>query len=115
MKKHVALVHGENKPFKFYTDDYCCSQKSGMNTHVESVHEEKKPTLDFQEKMSNVLKSTNDNTAQKQGDSKAMEESGCLSNFLDVEQNLDDEITIKEEWDVFEQEQEIPMLHRFTR
>ena len=57
--------------------------------------------------MSHVIDSKNDKMNQKQGDSNAKEErDNNLNTCVDVEQNLEDEITIKEEWNVFEQEQD---------
>ena len=100
MKKHIASVHEGKKPFKCDICDYSSSQKGNLKTHVASFHEEKKPTFDFQGKISHVFISKN----QKQNDSNANEESDSLNNFEDVEQNLDDDITIKEEWNVFDQE-----------
>ena len=104
MNTHVLSVHERNKPYKCDISHFSGSQKSSMNTHVESIYEGKKSTCDFHGKMSDVRKSKHDTTVQKQGHSNAMEENDILSNL--IEQNLDEEITIKEEWDVFDQEQE---------
>ena len=74
-----------------------------IHIYVESVLKEKKHTFDFHGKIPHVLNSKNDNKHQKQSNSSSKEEnSDSLSNFGDVEQSLDDEITIKEEWDVFD-------------
>jgi hypothetical protein len=78
-----------------------------MKTHIESANEKKKPSFDLHGKMSHVIYSKNDKMNQKQDDSSAKEESdNNLNTCVDVEQNLEDEITIKEEWNVFEQEQD---------
>ena len=78
-----------------------------MKSHVESAHEKQKPSFDLHGKVSHVLDSNNDKRHKKPGDSNAKEESdNNLNTSVDVEQNLDDEITIKEEWNVFEQEQD---------
>ena len=78
-----------------------------MKTHVESAHEKKNPSFDLHGKMSHVIDSKIDNRNQKQDDSNAKEENdNNLNTCVDVEQNLEDEITIKEEWNVFEQEQD---------
>ena len=85
IKSHVASVHEKKKPFKCDICGYSCSQKSSMNIHVESVHKEKKPTFDFHGKIPHVLNSKNDKKHQKQNNSNSKEESGILSDFVDVQ------------------------------
>ena len=107
LKKHVESVHEKKKPFKCDICDQTCTKRSDLKRHVESVHEKKKPSLDLHGKMSHVIDSKTDKRNQKQGESNAKEErDNNLNTCKVVEQNLDDEITIKEEWNVFEQEQD---------
>ena len=105
MNRH-ALVHEKEKLFKCDICDYSCSERSTLNIHVASFHEKKKP-FDLNKKISHVIDLKNDKRNQKPGDSSAKEErDNNLNTCVDVEQNLEDEITIKEEWNVFEQEQD---------
>ena len=43
MKTHIESVHEIKKPFKCDICEYRCSQKNDMKRHIESVHEKKEP------------------------------------------------------------------------
>jgi KRAB domain-containing zinc finger protein len=43
MKRHVASVHEEKKPFKCDIYDFSCAQRNVLKVHVASVHEGDKP------------------------------------------------------------------------
>ena len=43
MKTHIESVHEKKKPFKCDICDYSFSQKSDLKKHHESVHEGKRP------------------------------------------------------------------------
>ena len=42
MKRHIAAVYAEDKPFQCDICDYRCPQMNRMNMHFKSVHEGKK-------------------------------------------------------------------------
>ena len=43
LKSHVESVHENRKPHKCTVCNYSCSQKSTLKMHVVSVHENEKP------------------------------------------------------------------------
>ena len=79
MSRHIASVHEKQKPCNCDICDYSCYRKSQMNRHFASVHEEKTSIFNFHGKMSDVMKSNNDSTVQKQGQSNAMLPTGVRS------------------------------------
>ena len=72
MSRHIASVHEKQKPCNCDICDYSCYRKSQMNRHFASVQEEKRSIFNFHGKMSDVMKSNNDSTVQKQVQSNAM-------------------------------------------
>ena len=45
LKRHIAAVHDEEKPFKCQTCNKTFSQKANLNQHISAVHEGKKPYI----------------------------------------------------------------------
>ena len=43
LKRHINLVHQENKPFKCKLCNIALAEKTYMNRHISSVHEGKMP------------------------------------------------------------------------
>ena len=43
LKSHVDSVHEGKKPFKCENCDYSCAEKGDLQKHITSVHEGKKP------------------------------------------------------------------------
>ena len=39
LKKHIASIHEDEKPYKCAICDYKCSEKGNLTKHIKSVHD----------------------------------------------------------------------------